>query len=407
MIAFFVASGVNQYLNPQPPTLKELEPLLRTAKEEPGPLKPLRVETFERSLADLNATRADSRLIDLIAVTRFDVGGELSADELRKLSDRPLGISRSLFQRIYQERKEPLKLTKTEDEELGKALQWSQVLRSDAAIATPPIPAKAEANPSREIPLVTRASVLAFLLISWAIGRYYINGWRLKAANPGLPLPLAWCPENAAEAESVALRVILFPFSVALALAVPGPPELSLALALAAVVMVCGVSIRGYRIPWTRLFARGDRNPLTWGIGTYIGAFPILVVSFILAMLLTAVLPAGSHATTDALAMDPKTLTSAFVSAVVIAPLYEEVLFRGIMMPLFTQVFGRIRYGIIASSAVFAMIHMQGPPGWPVLFALGALCSFAYLHTRSIWAAIILHAAHNAAILFFTLSVSQ
>lgn len=81
------------------------------------------------------------------------------------------------------------------------------------------------------------------------------------------------------------------------------------------------------------------------------------------------------------------------ISAVVLAPLIEEILFRGVIMKLME------RYGlwtaVIFSSLIFALMHMD-PTSFVVIFILGMVFALVKYVTGSLWTTIIMHAANNA-----------
>ncbi len=82
------------------------------------------------------------------------------------------------------------------------------------------------------------------------------------------------------------------------------------------------------------------------------------------------------------------------VTVVVMAPLFEEFIFRGILLESL-----RIRYGVfvawILSSVIFGLVHLH--PTIAVNAAvMGLVLGFIYIATRSLWASIALHAANNA-----------
>lgn len=88
----------------------------------------------------------------------------------------------------------------------------------------------------------------------------------------------------------------------------------------------------------------------------------------------------------------------AYVSLyVVLAPLAEELLFRGL---LFGSLRGRIGVwpAALASGAVFGVIHLGGgqDPFIPVLAALGVVLALAYHYSGVLYAAIAIHAVNNA-----------
>ena len=94
-----------------------------------------------------------------------------------------------------------------------------------------------------------------------------------------------------------------------------------------------------------------------------------------------------------------------FVVAVVLAPAYEELLFRRVLFGRLWSA-GRPLLGLVLSSAVFALMHeLPGSGGngiaatawlWLVYSAMGAAYAALYWHTRTLWAPIAAHALNNA-----------
>ncbi len=79
--------------------------------------------------------------------------------------------------------------------------------------------------------------------------------------------------------------------------------------------------------------------------------------------------------------------------AIVIAPLFEECLFRGILLPLVIRRLG-LGTGIFAVSLIFASIHMHLPSLIPLtVVAIGF--SLAYLYSKSLWVPIFMHGLFN------------
>lgn len=81
-----------------------------------------------------------------------------------------------------------------------------------------------------------------------------------------------------------------------------------------------------------------------------------------------------------------------------LAAAYEEVLFRGYAFQALVEGVG-VAPAVIASSALFALAHGQNPGVSPIAFAniflAGVLLAVAYLRTRSLWFATMLHAGWN------------
>lgn len=91
---------------------------------------------------------------------------------------------------------------------------------------------------------------------------------------------------------------------------------------------------------------------------------------------------------------DPYRLLFFLIAAVVIAPLWEEIVFRGIIYSWIKTKFGQpLALGI--SSVLFGAIHFHAPAILP-LIVLGLCLALAYERTGSLWSAIGLHALFNA-----------
>jgi len=90
--------------------------------------------------------------------------------------------------------------------------------------------------------------------------------------------------------------------------------------------------------------------------------------------------------------------------AAVLAPAYEELLFRRVLFGRLWEA-GRPLLGLVLSSSAFGLAHMAGSGGTPLesvlLFllysAMGAVMGWVYWRTGTLWAAIGVHALHNLA----------
>ena len=80
--------------------------------------------------------------------------------------------------------------------------------------------------------------------------------------------------------------------------------------------------------------------------------------------------------------------------AVVVAPFFEELLFRGILLPAVAKRYG-VGWAIVLVSLAFAGIHLHLPSLVP-LFVMAVAFSLAYLHTGSILAPAVMHGLFNA-----------
>ncbi len=81
-------------------------------------------------------------------------------------------------------------------------------------------------------------------------------------------------------------------------------------------------------------------------------------------------------------------------AVVVVAPVAEELFFRGFMLGGLVAAVGDLR-AIVVSSALFAAMHASVGTFIP-LFLAGVLLAWLYLRTRSIWPPIAAHSTQNA-----------
>ena len=79
--------------------------------------------------------------------------------------------------------------------------------------------------------------------------------------------------------------------------------------------------------------------------------------------------------------------------AMFIAPVAEEILFRGILVPLLMKRLGA-GPAVILSSVLFALVHLHAPSFFP-LFVLATGLALAYIYTGSLWVPIMMHALFN------------
>ncbi len=79
--------------------------------------------------------------------------------------------------------------------------------------------------------------------------------------------------------------------------------------------------------------------------------------------------------------------------AVVFAPIAEEMLFRGILLPILAKKIG-VAASVIITSAIFSAIHMHLPSFLP-LFALSLALAISYLYWRNLLIPIFIHAIFN------------
>ena len=78
---------------------------------------------------------------------------------------------------------------------------------------------------------------------------------------------------------------------------------------------------------------------------------------------------------------------------VVYAPIVEELVFRGFLLQRWASKWG-LRRGLIASSLLFGMLHINNPVG---LTLFGLVMGLLYVRSRSLWIPIACHSLNNLA----------
>jgi uncharacterized protein len=78
---------------------------------------------------------------------------------------------------------------------------------------------------------------------------------------------------------------------------------------------------------------------------------------------------------------------------VIIAPLAEELVFRGIVLKSFLQRYSPVK-AIVLSAIIFSCAHMDPLQMLPA-FGMGILLGWLYFATRNLWICILLHSAQN------------
>ena len=156
---------------------------------------------------------------------------------------------------------------------------------------------------------------------------------------------------------------------------------------------VLWVSIKPYLpLPQDWFSLRG--NWLGWGIGGYFVAVPLVI----LVSLANQQIWQGQGGSNPLLylavqAQDRVALGFFSITAALLAPLFEEVMFRGFLLPALTKYFPV--WGAIALSAlIFSLAHLSLSEVLP-LAALGCVLGFVYTRSRNLLASMLLHGLWN------------
>lgn len=94
-------------------------------------------------------------------------------------------------------------------------------------------------------------------------------------------------------------------------------------------------------------------------------------------------------------------LASLIFFGIFVAPLIEEIVFRGFLQPALKNTLGG-RYAVVASASLFAAVHMDVFAALQI-FILGMLLGYLYEKTQTLVASVAVHILHNSFTLVFLL----
>jgi membrane protease YdiL (CAAX protease family) len=184
--------------------------------------------------------------------------------------------------------------------------------------------------------------------------------------------------------------------------------SLAAATILAAIVSVVIVLRSGGTTRALGLYSDHPAEDLRLAVGTVLLVTPpLLVVSAVLNWLVPY-----EHPILDLLAAsrDPAALAAVWLSAVVAAPIFEEIFFRGVLQGWFAAVekrsdpTGTSRLAVVASAACFAAAHYGHGLGWIPLVGFGLAVGTLRAARGSLLPCVLVHAMFNAVSLAIALS---
>jgi len=254
-------------------------------------------------------------------------------------------------------------------------------------------------------------------IILLAVGICVLVAWVIRRLAYPTKLKLRQCPghpNNLTPAHILMLLAVWIGASAGLnemlkllaAENVPGAKLL--AFSIAQVIFLAGslaVAATTFRVGLVRGLGLSVRHwpwDLVRGIVGYLIVFP---VSTGLLYATSRFVPAQEHEllTTIKSASPGWPLMLGIVSAVVLAPLTEEVFFRGLCQSM-VQNYGRPWPAILVAAAFFALVHLAYPHSMPAMFALGVVLGYNYARSGRLLAPILIHAIFNAVGVIFAMT---
>lgn len=104
-----------------------------------------------------------------------------------------------------------------------------------------------------------------------------------------------------------------------------------------------------------------------------------------------------ADAVSQMLQLDSVTFGSLFVTTAVLAPVLEETVFRGFLLPSLAKVMPTPA-AVVISAVAFGLVHLS-PRDTPQLTALGILLGFSYVRSRNLLTPMMIHGCWNGTVL--------
>ncbi|MBC6474880.1 MAG: CPBP family intramembrane metalloprotease [Hormoscilla sp. GM102CHS1] len=166
-------------------------------------------------------------------------------------------------------------------------------------------------------------------------------------------------------------------------------------------LLVLVLSVKQF-LPLPRAWFRFDwleYQWLAWGLGGFLAAMPLVIA----VSLINQQFWQGQGGSNPILPLalqgrEPLAIAIFFLTASVAAPVFEEIIFRGFLLPSLTRYFPL--WGAIAfSSLLFSVVHLNLSEVLP-LMTLGMVLGFVYTRSGNLLAPILLHGLWNSSTLF-------
>ena len=253
-------------------------------------------------------------------------------------------------------------------------------------------------------PLMSLIGMGIVVLVVWGLRRLLRPRKLALAAAPGRP--------NRVHVIHVLVLLLLWPYSAAAArmlsnwLLPLGEHETTILAGIAGQLVWLAGSLAVASLAFSHGLRRGlgldTRHWIYDSLRGLIGYLAVLPVCFLLLRVSLWLLPGQFiqvHPTLVVLrtrAVSGLWLAAVIVSATVLAPLCEEIFFRGLLQSMLRRLLPGPWPAIAVSSAVFAGTHFQTPQNIPALLALSVVLGYNYERTGRLLPSILIHAIFNA-----------
>lgn len=174
---------------------------------------------------------------------------------------------------------------------------------------------------------------------------------------------------------------------------------ISTSIALMLALFLFALPIRGVTFSLREIGLKMEDlgKKIAWGVAGWIANVPFLTCLVPLGLLLKWI-PSREHPVVEQVSVTEAWLPI-FLTASILAPITEEIFFRGCLFQGLSIRTRRVVLSAVISALAFGMMHPQGGTALPGLIWVGVMASFLTYHTGSLVPAITMHILHNSSLL--------
>ncbi len=279
--------------------------------------------------------------------------------------------------------------------------------------------ARQEANPDSKMIWMAAGTILLPIILVLGIGALLLFV-AMRASGVWKPRGHPLTPLTQVEGDLMALRgaqllgatvVVEYLSALILRQFFVGPAVMIIGtlLSIGVVLFIANLPFSANRPSPLKLLIQKDElgKNILWGMGAAFANLPILFAVSLVSQAIFRGLPEPEHPATEILLRTPSfgIIAGVIVAASIGAPIMEELIFRGSLLPGITRVLGKPYLAAILVNLGFAAIHPTGIPAWPALAMLGISMSVVTNMRGSLVPAIVMHAVHNFLTTMFVLFV--
>ena len=255
--------------------------------------------------------------------------------------------------------------------------------------------------------------VLGLAVVLWIIyGAMRAQGKLIPAGPPTGHLTAQDADRFAFKAGTMLLLPMAVPFLISPFFSKDSGPIVNLtyyAVMIVAILVVARAPVFGKTFTLRKIGWRKDRllSDAGWGLAATIANVPVLLIVAKISDLAFQGLPEPEHPAAVAMASNPSiwTIVITMFAASIAAPIIEETMFRGFLVPALARATGGFVGAWIVGGVAFAAVHPTGIPAWLPLAAIGAMAAMLNYQTNSLVSSVFMHAFHNLATLAVALLI--